>query len=64
MKCTKCGEPLAEGAVYCTECGTSVEQEVNETVVNETPANNYVPPVNNQVPPTNPVPPYAQMNSH
>ena len=27
MNCTKCGQPLAEGAKFCTSCGTRVEQQ-------------------------------------
>jgi len=27
--CTKCGAPLAEGALYCSRCGTAVSQNPN-----------------------------------
>lgn len=30
--CTKCGKELAEGAVFCPECGAEVEMHAEESV--------------------------------
>ena len=35
MNCKNCNKPLEEGALFCIECGTKVDSNINETVSTE-----------------------------
>ena len=40
MKCYNCGQEMADNAIYCGNCGASLQQEAPTEAVTETVANN------------------------
>jgi outer membrane protein OmpA-like peptidoglycan-associated protein len=58
MYCTKCGQKIEPGVLFCTNCGTAAVVQANKTVVPMTPS--MTPPMapSPQVPPWPSPPPY------
>ncbi|MBR6922398.1 MAG: zinc-ribbon domain-containing protein [Clostridia bacterium] len=52
MFCKNCGAQIPDGSVFCTECGTRVQEEPVQEPVQEEPVQpEYVPPVQEPVQP-------------
>jgi len=45
MNCTKCGQPIQSGYLFCNNCGALVDVNANSANVVNQPVNNYMPPV-------------------
>lgn len=60
MNCKKCGSLIRQGEMFCSNCGTKVENQINNTVIqtnnviqNSTQLNNNINQINNTVEPLN-----------